>query len=101
MDGACRAGNGFVHQCSANIVYTRPETILKADWTQLHPGGLNVGDRGMEDETRDGMHENGFAEGWPAAGEALQIDGRLHVNKRQGHEFRKTTGPFLKIEQTQ
>ena len=71
------------------------EAQRRAVGAHLHPGGLDVGDDGIEHQPRHGVHEHGLAEGRPLARLPLEVDRRLHVHERQRHELGEAAGALL------
>ena len=99
VTGAGRAGDGFVHERAAQIVGAGRKTIRGAGFAEFHPRSLDIRNQRMQDQPRDGMHEQGFAVGRPEAGASAVKKRGFHVHERQRNEFGDAAGFFLESSQ--
>ena len=65
------AGDGLVHEGSAEVVAAGLERRGDAVVAKLHPGALDIWDQGGEHEPRHGMGQERFPESGPAPSPAL------------------------------
>src|SRR5262249_35983954 len=65
VDAAGGARDRFVHQGAPEVVGARLEAQRRPLRPHLHPGGLDVGDEGMQHESCDRVHEQYLAQRRP------------------------------------
>ena len=92
---AGRPRDVLVHERAPDVVGAGLEDLAGALDAHLHPTHLNVVDVAVVGDAGHRVHEQRLAEGRPAAGLALQVDRRGHVDEGERHELGEATGLAL------
>lgn len=99
MHAARRAGNGFVHQCAAEIVGPGLQAQRGALGTHLDPRDLNILNQWMQHQPGDCVHEYSLTERRSRPRAPFSPQGRFHVDVTQWHEFGYASGARLQLAQ--